>query len=148
MGRRSVAAAVVVGALISGEALTRAHHSVAVNFDQTRSVEVKGTIKDVQIRNPHSQITLTVPRPEGGVTEWFVEWSDKNALIRRNIRYELLTPGTVVTIAMSPSKMLPNVGYFSRAVLPDGRVLRDCGFSAFRRSVANQTKVECEPEKP
>ena len=47
--------------------LTFAHHSVAVNFDQSKSVDVTGKIKEVLIRNPHSQITLLVSRPDGSV---------------------------------------------------------------------------------
>ena len=112
---------------------------------RARPWEITGTIKEVDIRNPHSQITLDVAKPEGGVVEWFVEWSDKNALIRRAVRYDLLRVGDKVTISLSPSRRLPNVGYFRTALLPDGRSLRDCGFGAFRESVANSTKVTCEP---
>jgi hypothetical protein len=124
-----------------------AHHSVAVNFDQSKTVDVTGTIKEVVFRNPHSQITVSVPKPEGGVTDWFIEWSDKNALVRRAVPFELLQPGMKVTITVNPSRQLPNVGYFGKALLPDGRVLRDCGFGEFRKSVANQTGVSCEPQK-
>jgi len=139
----ALAAAVVIAAPRAAVA----HHSVAVNFDQSKQVDVTGTIKEVVFRNPHSQITVSVPKPEGGTTDWFVEWSDKNALVRRAVPFELLQPGLKVTITVNPSRQLPNVGYFSKALLPDGRVLRDCGFGAFRQSVANQETVSCEPQK-
>ena len=142
-----MAAAILAAALITAQRHAAAHHSVAVNFDQSKQVEVTGTIKEVVFRNPHSQITVTVPKPEGGGTDWFIEWSDKNALVRRAVPFELLQPGLKVTITVNPSRQLPNVGYFSKALLPDGRVLRDCGFGAFRQSVANQETVSCEPQK-
>ena len=147
MLKRSMTVAVLVAALVTAQQNVRAHHSVAVNFDQSKQVDVTGTIKEVVFRNPHSQITVTVPKPEGGSTDWFIEWSDKNALVRRAVPFELLQPGLKVTITVNPSRQLPNVGYFSKALLPDGRVLRDCGFGAFRQSVAKQETVSCEPQK-
>ena len=120
------------------------HHSIAVNFDQSKSVEVTGTIKELDMRNPHSQITLAVAEPDGRVVEWFIEWNDVNSLIRRSVPYEQLKVGEEVTITASPSRRLPNVGFFRQAALPGGRILRDCGFGAFRQSVARgSTQIDC-----
>lgn len=141
----STAAALVTGCVCLSAVATGAHHSVAANFDQTKSVTVTGRITELDMRNPHSQITLAV-RPVGGGTavEWFIEWSDVNSLIRRSVPYDQLKVGDEVTITVSPSRRLPQVGYFREAVLPGGKVLRDCGFGAFRRSVARgSTEIEC-----
>jgi Family of unknown function (DUF6152) len=119
------------------------HHSVAANFDSSKSVVVTGKVKEFAIRNPHSQITLEVAQADGSTTEFFVEWSDKNALLRRTVPVDKLRVGDKVTITVSPSKRLPNLGYFRTALLPDGSVLKDCGFGAFRESVANGTKITC-----
>ena len=113
-----------------------AHHSVAANFDQTRTVDVIGKVKEVAIRNPHSQITLEVTKPEGGVTEFYVEWSDKNALLRRSVPVGKIHVGDMVTVNVSPSRRLPNLGYFRTATLPDGTVVKDCGFAAFRDGIS------------
>lgn len=120
-----------------------AHHSVAANFDQSKSVTVTGTIAELDMRNPHSQITLKVTAADGSLEEWFVEWSDVNSLIRRSVPYDRLHVGDRVTITVSPSRRLPRVGYFREAVLPNGKTLRDCGFGAFRESVAKGTPLEC-----
>jgi len=114
-----------------------AHHSVAANFDQSKTLEVVGKVKEIAIRNPHSQITLEVAQPGGGVTDFFIEWSDKNALMRRSVPVSLLKIGDKVTVSVMPSKRLPNLGYFRTATLPDGTVLRDCGFAAFRQGIAD-----------
>jgi Family of unknown function (DUF6152) len=137
MYRKSVALAIAAGALFSGVAVLFAHHSVAGNFDQSKTLDVSGKVKEIAIRNPHSQITLIVPRPEGGTTEFYVEWSDKNALMRRSVPVSKMHVGDMVTINVNPSKRLPNLGYFRTATLPDGTVLRDCGFAAFREGIAN-----------
>ena len=139
-------AALLIGAslcVVGGR--VAAHHSVAANFDQSKSVSVTGTIKELDMRNPHSQITLEVaPAGGGAAVEWFIEWSDVNSLIRRSVPYDQLRVGDEVTISVSPSRRLPNVGYFRQAVLPGGKVLRDCGFGAFRQSVAKgSTEIDC-----
>ena len=143
MHRKITAAIVIVGCLVLSAAPGVAHHSVAANFDQSKALDVTGKVKEVAIRNPHSQITLEVAKPEGGVMEFYVEWSDKNALLRRSVPVDKIRVGDKVTVNVSPSRRLPNLGYFRSALLPDGTVLKDCGFAAFRESVAKGTKITC-----
>ena len=143
MGRKFTAAATIAGWIFLSCAVALAHHSVAANFDGTKAMDVVGKVKEVEIRNPHSQITLEVAKPGGGVTPFYVEWSDKNALMRRSVPVSKIHVGDMVTINVSPSKRLPNVGYFRTATLPDGTILRDCGFAAFREGIA-KGKTGCE----
>ena len=135
-------------ALLCGGVSTPAHHSVAVNFDSSQVLTLTGRITELDIRNPHSQITLQVTQPDGTVKEWFIEWSDRNALVRRKVQFQLLHVGDTVTITASPSRRLDNLAYFRTAVLPDKSVLRDCGFDAFRQAIAKGQFVECEPGRP
>jgi hypothetical protein len=132
-------------ALLCGGISTPAHHSVSVNFDSSQTLTLTGRITDLDIRNPHSQITLRVTQPDGTVKEWFIEWSDRNALVRRKVPFQLLRVGDTVTITASPSRRLDNLAYFRSAVLPDKSVLRDCGFEAFRQAIAKGQFIECEP---
>ena len=136
MNRKFAAAAIILGWLFLNGEQGLAHHSVAANFDQTKAMDVVGRVKEVAIRNPHSQITLEVTKPEGGVTEYYVEWSDKNALLRRSVPIDKIHVGDMVTVNVSPNRRLPNLGYFRTATLPDGTVVRDCGFAAFREGIA------------
>lgn len=132
----------VAGSVWVTASAASAHHSVAANFDQSKSVTVTGTITELDMRNPHSQITLKVPAASG-TEEWFIEWSDVNSLIRRSVPYDRLHVGDKVTISVMPSRRLPRVGYFREAILPGGKTLRDCGFGAYRESVAKGTALEC-----
>ena len=91
-------------ALLCGGICTSAHHSVAVNFDSSQVLTLTGRITDLDIRNPHSQVTLQVTQPDGTVKEWFIEWSDRNALVRRKVPFHLLRVGDTVTINASPSR--------------------------------------------
>lgn len=121
-----------------------AHHSVAINFARGEPTEIRGTVKEVHLRNPHSQYLLAVPAADGTVAEWFIEWSDRNSLVRRGVDLELIKPGDTVTLTVWPSQRLPNVGYFVQAVLADGSIYRDCGFVKFREAVLSATTFRCE----
>jgi len=135
---RKLAVLVLAGtAVLLSCAMLFAHHSVASNFDQGKTMDIMGKVKEIAIRNPHSQITVEVSKPEGGTSLFYVEWSDKNALMRRSVPVSKMHVGDMVTINVNPSKRLPNLGYFRTATLPDGTVLRDCGFAAFRDGIAN-----------
>jgi hypothetical protein len=141
---RKITAAIMIGSwLLLSSASGFAHHSVAANFDQSKTLDVTGKVKEFEIRNPHSQITLEVTKPDGTVSDYYVEWSDKNALMRRSVSVDKIHVGDKVTVNVNPSRRLPNLGYFRTALLPDGTVLKDCGFAAFRESVANGTKISC-----
>jgi Family of unknown function (DUF6152) len=143
MYRKFAAPAMGAGWILFSCLAGLAHHSVAANFDQTKTVDVVGRVKEVEIRNPHSQITLEVSKPGGGVTAFYVEWSDKNALLRRSVPVSKIHVGDMVTVSVSPSKRLPNLGYCRAATLPDGTILKDCGFAAFRDGIA-KGKTGCE----
>jgi hypothetical protein len=139
---RSTPAAVCAAWLCLGVAAI-AHHSVGINFDNTKAFSLTGVLKEFDIRNPHSQITLSVKGADGTVKDWFLEWSDKNALIRRKVKYEQLKIGDTVTIRVSPSRRLENVGYFQSATLADGSVLRDCGAGALADAVEKGADIDC-----
>ena len=47
-----------------------AHHSVAINFERGEPTEIRGTVTEVHMRNPHSQYVVAVPAADGTVTEW------------------------------------------------------------------------------
>lgn len=121
-----------------------AHHSVRSNFDMNSTIVLDGTISAVNIRNPHSQYVLDVAGDDGAVTEWFIEWSDRNALIRRKVNVDKIKVGDRVTVTAWPSRRLDRVAYFVQAVLPDGSTFRDCGFREFREAVVNSTEFQCE----
>jgi hypothetical protein len=131
-------------AALALELSSAAHHSVAVNFERGQPIEIRGTVKEANIRNPHSQYVVAVSDKDGMVTDWLVEWSDRNSLIRRKVDIDLIKVGDSVTFTLWPSQRLPNVGYFVQAVLADGSVYRDCGFVKYREAVANSTEFRCD----
>ena len=123
--------------------VTFAHHSVFANFDTRSSIEVTGLVKSVNIRNPHSQYVLDVTGEDGASEEWLVEWSDRNALVRRQVEIDRIKVGDEITVTMWPSRRLDHVGFFVQATLPDGSIFRDCGFREFREAVVNSEEFSC-----
>ncbi len=144
MFKRLMASLSIGAVLCLGTGSGVAHHSVVINFDRQAVTEVSGTVSAVYLRNPHSQYVLNVTEDDGSVTEWFIEWADRNALTRRGVDLDLIQVGDEVTIIIWPSHRLENVGYFRRAVLADGTIFSDCGFVEFRQAVANSTEYICD----
>ena len=68
---RIIVAAVTLAAICLSPLPTAAHHSVAANYDRNSTLVITGTITEVDMRNPHSQITLDVIEDDGTVVEWF-----------------------------------------------------------------------------
>ena len=80
------------------------HHSVATDFDVSRTVRISGTISKVEFSNPHVTFSLDVKNPDGTVTNWNVEFASPNLLIRSGITRDLLAKGTTIALEGYPAK--------------------------------------------
>ena len=60
----SIALAVLLGGAVS------AHHSFAVFFDDTKTIEITGSVSEFRFSNPHAIISLEVENKAGMVEEW------------------------------------------------------------------------------
>ena len=81
-----------------------AHHSGA-GFDPTKVVEIKGTIKEFQFKNPHTWIQVLVE--EGGkTTEWSLEWGSPNQLGRMGYRPSSFPAGAPPAMAPPPVRAM------------------------------------------
>jgi len=112
MSVRSLYLAGVTVALFAAPAF--AHHSFAM-FDQTKTVEHAGTVKEFQWTNPHSWLIVTV----NGV-EWSLEMGGPGGLARNGWRPKTLVPGDKVTFTAHPLKSGQPGGQFQSVVLPNG----------------------------
>lgn len=123
-----------------------AHHSVSTNYFpyEEAPVELVGTITEVEIRNPHSLITLDVADSDGVTTEWLAEWSDGNALRRRAVDVDLVKVGEQVTIHARRHRKIEQVVYIRDVVLSDGTIVRDCGAGIYRGGEYYATCDEAE----
>ena len=97
---RAFTAALPLAALLA--AAVSAHHSAAM-FDDTKVIEIKGTVKELQWANPH--IWLQVIVEEKGVKrEWSIEGGSPNTLSRQGWRSTTFKPGDVIVVRIAPMK--------------------------------------------
>jgi hypothetical protein len=83
-----------------------AHHSAAM-FDDTKVVELSGTVKALQWTNPHIWLQVMVDE-----TEWSLEGGSPNSLSRQGWRSTTFKPGDVVTVRLRPMKDGTAAGQF------------------------------------
>ena len=101
---------------------TQAHHAFSM-FDQSRTIELRGEIKEFQWTNPHVWVQLLVTQDDGSVVEWSIEGSSPNGLRRQGWRSQSLLPGMEVTVLTNPLKNGDAGGSLVNVTLEDGTVL-------------------------
>ena len=99
-----------------------AHHSVPVNFDQTREISVTGVLTEIKWLNPHSHFRMGVADGEGGTVEWLVEMGAMNTMRRAGFQTDRFSLGQLVTITGWPGRR-DRVVYLNRARMDDGTEL-------------------------
>ena len=97
-------------------AVAAAHHSTA-EFDYTKQVTIKGTVKEVQWTNPHSYIQLIVDGEGGEKIQWSVEIGSPSLNINMGWRKNSVKVGDVVTMNLSPGAQRQAVRHAARAHL-------------------------------
>ena len=65
--------AAIMMALMLAPSIAIAHHSFAPHFDSTRRVNISGTVKEFDARNPHSYLHIATGNYSAGVLEQYVE---------------------------------------------------------------------------
>lgn len=99
-----------------------AHHSGA-EFDAAKTVEITGTVKEFQFKNPHTWIQVLVDDGKGQPVEWSLEWGAPNSLGRQGYRPSTFPPGAKVTMRLHPMKNGSPAGGFIAAKFPDGTTI-------------------------
>ena len=105
-----------------------AHHSVAVNFDQSREITIEGVLTEMSWRNPHSHFRIDVAAGDGSQLEWLVEMGAINTMRRAGFEVELFVPGENVSITGWPG-WRDRTLYLNSAILQNGTELICAGAS-------------------
>ena len=99
--RTNLVAAVLMAGALAAPAI--AHHASGPFYDNTKTVEVTGTVTKLAIKNPHSFLYLDVME-KGQKVEWQVEMGTGAQLARNNLTIETLKPGTEIRVSGQPSR--------------------------------------------
>src|SRR5215470_15929146 len=115
-------AALAIGALLISVQPAAAHHSGA-GFNSGKVIELKGTVKEFQFKNPHTWIQVLVDEGNGKTTEWSLEWGSPNSLGRQGYRPSTFPPGAKVIVRLNPMRDGQPAGGFIAAKFEDGTTI-------------------------
>ena len=102
MARGGLALGVAAGIVT---APVRAHHSFAVDYLESDTIEIEGDVVEFQYRNPHAWIFVQgTERGFGGPKVYAAEWVSTSQLERIGIDKRFFKPGDMVRIWASPNK--------------------------------------------
>src|SRR5580704_7988758 len=75
-----------------------AHHGFAGRYDEANPITITGTVVELQMINPHSQIIFEVKGPKGEVQRWHSLFFESSALHREGWTKDTVKAGTRITI--------------------------------------------------
>jgi hypothetical protein len=113
--------AILVTAALCDTAL--AHHGFATIYNVADQVRISGTIDQVHMKNPHSEIKIAVETEAGAVVIWSCETTAKSVLLRKGITPDRLKPGDAIIIEGSRARNDPHECEIGTAYLADGTTL-------------------------
>ena len=98
-----------------------AHHSFAIEYDQTKPIEGTGIISKVEWTNPHMRVYVDVTEPDGSVTTWNLEMGSVNSILRRGWKQSDLKTGAKVSFNGYAGNKIRTRAAISLITLADGR---------------------------
>ena len=116
----NVAALSLLAALVALAAPVLAHHSVPVNFDQSKEITITGKLTEAKWINPHSRFRMDVTQDDGKTVEWLVEMGAVNTMRRAGFDIDKFVVGDTLTIIGWPGRDRERTMLLRTAVLKDG----------------------------
>jgi hypothetical protein len=113
----------LAGILFAVSAALYAHHSEVV-YDNSRTIELKGTVTEFRWVNPHATIHFTVRNAEGVPEEWIAEMGPVGGLVRSGWNKTTIKSGDQIEMVSYPHKDGLHRIRFVRLVV-NGKVLRE-----------------------
>ncbi len=84
--------------VLLGATRVLAHHSFTAEFDDKKTVTLKGTLTKVEFTNPHGWLYMNVKDKDGKVVNWAIETGAPIQLIRRGGDKKSLAVGTEIMV--------------------------------------------------
>jgi hypothetical protein len=129
MHRNLLKAVIGGGMLLTTSLPLAAHHSFAAEFDATKQVTLEGTVVQMEWLNPHSWLTIDVPKPDGTTDRWRIEGGSPSVLLRLGWNRNTLPAGTKIKVVAFQAKDGSLRGSSRDIYFPDGKKM-DLGGSS------------------
>ena len=111
-----------------------AHHSFAP-YETTLQIKLAGVITEYRWANPHVYFEIDAPDEKTGQKKhWLIECASTSILNRAGWKFNLLKPGDMVTVIVSPLRNGEPAALLKQIVLADGRKLSN-GAAAGRATI-------------
>jgi len=110
---------VALGGFLMVGAELQAHHAVASVYDLNTEVVLEGQLTKLNYRNPHSNLLLAVPNPDGTTTEWVLTTASTQVLSRAGVDRDSIKPGETLKITILPARNGNPAGFIRRLELAD-----------------------------
>jgi hypothetical protein len=110
--------------LLVATSISFAHHSVAGQFDTSKSLTLKGVISKVEWINPHIYVYLDVKETDGTVATWALETLPTAMLRKAGLTKESVMgqPGEIVTVVTNPARDgTKRLAWIGKITYADGR---------------------------
>jgi len=114
---------VMTAALLGLGAQAFAHHSFYAEFDSNKQVVLEGTVVEMEWKNPHSWLVVSIVNDKGEAEEWRVEGGSPNVLMRLGWTRDSLPAGTKVKVTGFQAKDGSHRASSRSLEFPDGRQL-------------------------
>jgi hypothetical protein len=99
-----------------------AHHSFAM-FDRDQTKTIAGTVKELELINPHGWLRIMVADTSGAQNEWSLELGGAGQLQRFGWTANAVHPGEKVVVQLHPLRDGSYGGQLISLTLPSGQVL-------------------------
>jgi hypothetical protein len=93
-------------ASVAAASAASAHHSASA-FDASKEVTVKGTITELEWKNPHIYFTIETTGADGRPVLQRVEVQPISSVQTMGLRKDMLAPGSTITLRANPSRRDP-----------------------------------------
>ena len=104
-------------------ASSMAHHSFLAEFDPDQPIQLRGTLTQIELINPHSWFHIDVVTETGEVESWAIEAGTPNTLYRKGINRNTLPVGVEIIVDGYRAKNGTNTMSGRDITFPDGRQL-------------------------
>jgi hypothetical protein len=112
----------------------RAHHSFAP-YETTLQMKLTGVVTDFKWVNPHVYIGLDGTDAKSGEKKhWLVECASTSILNRAGWRFNIIKPGDMITVIVSPLRTGEPGALLKQITLADGKKLTN-GAAAGRATI-------------
>ena len=116
-------ASLVASAILLSAGPVLAHHSFAPHFDASKPVNIAGTVKEFEARNPHAYLHIDAVDENGRTREYVCESNGWTQLARNGLTPAMLKAGTKVRVTGSLSRHSEYMCFFNTIEFEDGKKL-------------------------